>query len=406
MVCKSPIREGTFENQVGEINCNKCEWCLKRIQKLWGLRVQAEALHSEFVYFLTLTYGGDIIADDGSRVKNPDAISANYDHIDSYVRALQNRGFRGGNFKCRYMIVPEFGELHGRLHWHAILFLTKRNPDKPTIYPAWECNADEVMGPYWPHGFTHALPLVGNEAYGKGAYIYKMALYAMKEQQADTLKMRRTKNPMIGWQLLAKKAADDARAGVYQDYFRMKEDMQHVDQQRRPRVSVTPMQPSQKKAYARFFIEAWRAKTGKDNWPNPRVNPASLPYKSKAEVDTERAAPDWMHPCDKLLDDKAKQEPPLALEQKRFMQQLHQQKPNWTPQKRPPITRFEGTAYENAFIEYDVLGLTYVRGYDEQGNLELERVLTNDDAIAHAKSKELTWKPRDYVAIPDAFERG
>lgn len=413
MSCSDEIREGTFANQQTPLSCGKCEGCQDLIRKLWAFRIQAEAMHSEFTYFLTLTYGGDVETENGETARNPDTLAPNYDHIEKFIKALHNEGNRTGNFKCRFVIVPEFGELKGRLHWHAILFFTPRDPHRPTIYPTWEIETDKVMGPHWKHGFTHALLLAGKETYAKGAYIHKMALYAMKEEAVTELKMRRSKNPMIGWQLIAEKADKDAAFGIFQPYFLLT-DADSIKRQLRdpaiqrklrdrkidrikPDAMRLPMLQAQKKAYCRFFMEAWKARKENENWPMPRVSPFSLKYKAMDEHHYERQQPEWVHPCNKVLDERAGKHFDLDFEQKQLLRQLREKNPKWTPNKAPRTVHLEGTHFETVFIERDEMGMTYARGYGPTGELEFQRELRSDAEIKAAKGENWTWRPRDYI---------
>lgn len=97
-----------------------------------------------------------------------------------FVVQTQNENANTCPWKVRFYMAGEYGELHGRPHFHAILFgidfndrrFYKRSPSGEKIYTS------ATLEKLWPHGFSS----VGNVTYASAAYV---ARYIMKKRTGD-----------------------------------------------------------------------------------------------------------------------------------------------------------------------------------------------------------------------------
>lgn len=97
------------------VPCGKCLICLSNRRKDWAFRLMQEKKVSESGYFVTLTYK-----------KNP--VSLVKRHLQLYLKRLRKRSPR-----LRYYAVGEYGKVHHRPHYHAIIF----NCNESDIRKAW-----------------------------------------------------------------------------------------------------------------------------------------------------------------------------------------------------------------------------------------------------------------------------
>lgn len=92
-----------------DIPCGKCLGCKMDFAKNWTTRAVLEMQDHKFNYFLTLTF------DDSNC---PPAISKR--DLQLFFKRLRRQGV-----DFRYFACGEYGERHGRPHYHAILFMDK-----------------------------------------------------------------------------------------------------------------------------------------------------------------------------------------------------------------------------------------------------------------------------------------
>lgn len=138
-MCIAPVRVPGVPEPVP---CRGCWQCLSSDQYDWVGRCLAEALHSDHVRFLTLTYAGD----------TPFCTVFIKHHIQKMLYRLRKDGRREG-WSVRYIVTGEYGALKGRVHWHAILFFVGKCPDMElTKYG----KGHMFQWKYWPHGATVA----------------------------------------------------------------------------------------------------------------------------------------------------------------------------------------------------------------------------------------------------------
>lgn len=88
--------------------CGKCEACRRNYAETWAIRCTLEAMCHDYNYFVTLTYDDAHLPFGDKR------------DIDLFLDRLEGKGHKN---KVKYFICKEFGEMTGRLHYHAILFM-------------------------------------------------------------------------------------------------------------------------------------------------------------------------------------------------------------------------------------------------------------------------------------------
>lgn len=145
------------------VACRVCWQCLKAKIDDWSGRCIAETKTSVAAHSVTLTYGRDGEAKDGT-VKpflagSPDHVRAamlGYADVSLYLKRLRSKlpdvveGHPVGGFPVRFFVVGEYGSLKGRSHWHIILFWQKRVPQHVL--------GKRFFEPHWPHGWSQWKP--------------------------------------------------------------------------------------------------------------------------------------------------------------------------------------------------------------------------------------------------------
>lgn len=120
-MCKSPK---IVYSQI--LPCGKCEECLKRKRITEYNRLKYAFKGYGRAFHLTLTYDNEHVE------------TACFSHVNSFINKLRER------FACEYYCVKEFGDVHGRIHFHLILFVDNGVPNS------------DVLGriKLWTKGFT------------------------------------------------------------------------------------------------------------------------------------------------------------------------------------------------------------------------------------------------------------
>lgn len=121
-----------------------CDACYKHYVQYWTMRLGFEALTSEIVWFVTLTYSDE-------------ALAAGWGGVHQSAKALKNYMLslnRDGKKKCfhaKRLAAFELGDQTGRPHMHLILCLTKTGEKwmRPNVMPG-----QRLHQSYWPHGFS------------------------------------------------------------------------------------------------------------------------------------------------------------------------------------------------------------------------------------------------------------
>lgn len=97
-----------IKNGYVQIRCSRCLNCRIWRERSWVLRQLLEQSSSSHSYFLTLTY---------SEPNRPGILQ--YDHAQKFLKRLRKLL---PPETVRYFCVGEYGEKHGREHWHLNIF--------------------------------------------------------------------------------------------------------------------------------------------------------------------------------------------------------------------------------------------------------------------------------------------
>ncbi|UIB81472.1 replication initiator protein [Flyfo microvirus Tbat2_158] len=93
------------ESDVQQLRCRKCVNCLQQRAREWATRAQIELKYHSSSCVLTLTYA-----------TSPRSVSKQ--HVQKFLKRLRKRL----GINIRYIISAEYGTLHRRPHYHAIIF--------------------------------------------------------------------------------------------------------------------------------------------------------------------------------------------------------------------------------------------------------------------------------------------
>lgn len=142
--CLSDLFAKYGQDNVFLLPCGSCESCRRNYADEWSIRCVCEAKMHEFNYFITLTYSDEFVE------------SSCWKDFSRFLDRLE--GFLHRN-KFKYFACFEKGELTGRNHFHAILFmdeaLTLRDATK--LNGIWYYHADEITEK-WKFGLHNIAP--------------------------------------------------------------------------------------------------------------------------------------------------------------------------------------------------------------------------------------------------------
>lgn len=142
------------------VPCKRCLACKSNKARVWTSRLQDEQIVNKKSCFLTLTYNDDslnkIEKEKGART----LVKRDLQLFWKNLRKKLDKTVKG--WKIRYFAVGEYGEEHGRPHYHAIVFNLAPN------------EARDVVAECWSRGFVH----VGNCSSASIAYVSR---YVMKK---------------------------------------------------------------------------------------------------------------------------------------------------------------------------------------------------------------------------------
>ena len=159
MVFRPPSRsEGTYV----PLPCNGCVGCRLEYSRQWAMRCMDEASLYPRNSFITLTF------DDKHLPLNR---GLDKSHFQRFMKRL--RKFSGGHM-IRYFHAGEYGALHGRPHYHSLLF----NYDFPDRVYLKTTESGEMiytsasLKAVWPYGYSS----VGDVTFGSAAYVARYHL--------------------------------------------------------------------------------------------------------------------------------------------------------------------------------------------------------------------------------------
>lgn len=199
-----PIPESAHLRGMREVKlrpCGRCDRCMSQKRKDFAARCVMEGRYADWSCMVTLTYAPDVEPDGFKldvRRDMADKVPTK-EHFQRWIRALRDRWRKDGNgASARYAVVCELGGLHGRVHFHALLF--GKGPA-----PSWPEDGERFHMRQWPHGHCQVEWSVGvRNAFYVAKYIHKDAAAPWSS---------RSNRPIFGGEGLAAHARACAEAG-------------------------------------------------------------------------------------------------------------------------------------------------------------------------------------------------
>lgn len=152
-----------------QLPCGQCIGCRLERSRQWAIRCVHEASLYESNCFITLTYSPEHLSDD---------YSLKLDHWQKFMKRLRKKYPQ----KIRFFHCGEYGEKHGRPHYHAILFnhdfqdrLLFKQRDDVKLY-----TSDELQT-LWPYGHTS----VGDVTFESAAYVARYVVDKITGDNAE-----------------------------------------------------------------------------------------------------------------------------------------------------------------------------------------------------------------------------
>lgn len=149
--------KGTQLDPDVEIPCGKCIGCRASQARDWGVRIHHESLLHKENSFITLTYDPEHLPDDGK---------LSVHHAQKFIMRMRKHGY-----KLRYYLAGEYGDKHGRPHYHAAIFghdfLDHAYPDDNGYY------RNPELTKIWGQGDVLCAPLEPASAMYVAGYINK-----------------------------------------------------------------------------------------------------------------------------------------------------------------------------------------------------------------------------------------
>lgn len=149
MLCDKPvslIREGV--EVIGA--CGSCSQCraVRRRDVIGRALAEGRDPACRGSTFVTLTYGHDHRY--SNKVDHPHANKLEYSDVQKWIKRIRKRKIpgNGGHYRLRYMVAGEYGKLHGRAHWHALIWWQSELPEYST-------KARWSEDPFWSEGYTN-----------------------------------------------------------------------------------------------------------------------------------------------------------------------------------------------------------------------------------------------------------
>lgn len=177
------------------VACGRCKKCVANRKQAWTGKLVAEALSSESVTFLTLTYSEEHYPGNGVFP---------YEQIQGFLYRLRVHLKRKHNGTLvRFFCIGEEGNRTGRVHWHLLLFF-----DQPYVYPVPE---RKQLGQFWPFGWSDVQNVRGDDAIRAARYVAK---YAVKNVGQPGQRPRMSLKPALGHAWLQNHAHETAKAGL------------------------------------------------------------------------------------------------------------------------------------------------------------------------------------------------
>lgn len=154
---------GSLPNNKLSLPCGQCIGCRLERSRQWAVRCMHEASLYSDNSFLTLTYSNENLPKDGS---------LHMDHFQKFMKRLRKNIHPK---KVRFYHCGEYGDLHARPHYHALLF--NHDFDDKKLFTERKnirLYTSDSLSQLWPMGFS----TVGAVTFESAAYV---ARYVMKK---------------------------------------------------------------------------------------------------------------------------------------------------------------------------------------------------------------------------------
>ena len=151
--------------------CGQCLGCRLDHAKTWALRCMHEAKMHEKNCFLTLTYADEFLPKDGSV------------HIDELQKFFKRFRKRFPAAKIRYYACGEYGDLHMRPHYHAIVF----GFDFPDKKPFFKTRHGDVVyrSPILEQLWDKGISSIGTVTLNSCGYVARYVVKKFKGKDAE-----------------------------------------------------------------------------------------------------------------------------------------------------------------------------------------------------------------------------
>lgn len=256
-----------------QVACRHCWQC--RHNRIWDWvgRAIAENETATRSFFVTLTYGN---TNRYGEVLSERARSLHYEDVQKWLKRIRK------NHDVRYVVTGEYGPLKGRAHWHALLFFYGAVPDVKLDFDYWG-NRPFNTDPFWKDGKTRWAKFEPSRA----KYVCKYMLKAGEGNEAELTKAMLSKKPPLGHEYFQRRAARYVEQGLSpQDLTYHFPEVKWGTKNPQPRTYV--LQGVSADRFIEDYIEKWRAKHGRDNWPYSELIEDYLDREAAIEADSVR----------------------------------------------------------------------------------------------------------------------
>jgi hypothetical protein len=162
-------RKYGFEDMPVTVPCGKCIGCRLEYSRQWAIRAYHESMMWQDNCFITLTFN------DEELYKRERPWSLDLKEMQKFIKRLRKKKGRG----VRIMYCGEYGEKHGRPHYHACLFNCDFNDKKLwTVRDGYRLYTSETLNKLWTFGFS----TIGSMTWETAAYT---ARYITKKITGD-----------------------------------------------------------------------------------------------------------------------------------------------------------------------------------------------------------------------------
>jgi len=162
------FKEGGDSGSALDLPCGRCIGCRIQRTQQWALRCMHEAAMHDANSFITLTYG-----------ENCDP-SLNYHDFQKFLKALRR------TTPIRFFAAGEYGALHERPHWHALIFGHHFDRWHQVSEQAW---ASHQLANLWPHGHSSTGDVTQQSAAYVASYCIKKITGPLAKQHYERVNL-------------------------------------------------------------------------------------------------------------------------------------------------------------------------------------------------------------------------